>query len=79
MTLRQGLTIAWYTCMVTGGACLVYLLFSLGHSDTMPLGLNLGVAITAAVSGITLAMLQWIGLPIETTEPPGKKSNDKTA
>ena len=79
MSLRQGLTIAWYTCMVTGGACLVYLLFSLGHSDTMPLGLNLAVAITAAISGLTLALLQWIGLPVETKEEPSKKGTKKSA
>jgi hypothetical protein len=79
MTLRQGLTIAWYTCMVTGGACLVYLLFSLGHSDTMPLLLNLVVAIAAAVSGIVLAMLQWIGLPPEPKEEPEKKNKKQSA
>ncbi len=79
MTLRQGLTIAWYTCMVTGGACLVYLLFSLGHSDTMPLLLNLIVAIVASVSGIGLAMLQWIGLPPETDEEKAKKGKKRSA
>ena len=79
MSLRQGLTIAWYTCMVTGGACLVYLLFSLGHSDTMPILLNLTVAGVASLSGITLAMLQWIGLPPEPEDEPEKKSKKSSA
>lgn len=79
MTLRQGLTIAWYACMFTGAACLVYLLFALGHEDYMPLSLNLIVAIAAAVSGIGLAMLQWIGLPPEPEDPKAKKPKKHSA
>lgn len=78
MTLRKGLTIAWYTCMFTGAACLVYLLFALGHEDYMPLALNAVVAAIAALSGITLAMLQWIGLPPEPDED-APKSDKKTS
>lgn len=76
MTLRTGLTIAWYASMFTGAACLVYLLFALGHEDYMPLTLNAIVAAIAALSGITLAMLQWIGLPPEP-EQDSKESKKK--
>jgi hypothetical protein len=78
MTLRKGLTIAWYVFMFMGAGCLIYLLFALGHSDTMPLLANLFVAITATISGVGLAMLQWIGLPPEPEDKQAKKKKHST-
>lgn len=59
-----------YTALAVSALSLIFLLFALGHTETVPLAVTLAIAFLASTGALVAGVIYWAGVP-----PPEKKQN----
>lgn len=73
-TLRTVITYTIRVSLVVAGISLVYLLFMFGHTETAPLTRILAACAVTVTGALVAGILQWVGLPAESSGSSTKKS-----
>ena len=66
------LRLLYFVSLFNAGGAMVFLLFRLGHTETVSPESTLLVALVAGISALVAGMLHWLGIPADSADKPAQ-------